>query len=110
MKPTVFIGSIIVVAIISIFALLSLRPPQEQSIAAPIAPTAISLRLNGPFGPTYAGEMVAARSGLFERAGLNLSLKPGNSDADTIALVSSGADTFGVTRGDAFLLARAKGQ
>jgi ABC-type nitrate/sulfonate/bicarbonate transport system substrate-binding protein len=109
MKATVVIGSIIIGAIILIFALLSLRPPQEPSIVAPIAPTAISLRLNGPFGPTYAGEMIAARSGLFERAGLNLSLKPGSSDADTIALVSTGADTFGVTRGDTFLLARAKG-
>ncbi len=109
MRPAIVITSIVVVVVGSIGALWSYQRTTARSTDVPPKLTEISLRLNGPFGPIFAGEMVAARSGLFEREGLHLELKPGGVDADPITLVSSGADTFGVARGDAFLVARAKG-
>ena len=41
-------------------------------------PFTASLRLKGAFDPDFAGEMVAARGGLFEREGLQIELKAGD--------------------------------
>lgn len=68
-----------------------------------------SLRLKWLYDPGFAGELVAARAGLFERHGLKIDIHPGGFDADPIKLVASGADTIGVVGADSFLLARAKG-
>ncbi len=108
MKPKIVIASIVVV-VGSIGALWSFQRVPTQSTGALTKVSNISLRLNGTFDPKYAGELVAARSGLFDRAGLHLELRPGSSGADPIATVSNGADTFGLTRGDIFLVARSKG-
>jgi ABC-type nitrate/sulfonate/bicarbonate transport system substrate-binding protein len=70
---------------------------------------ALTLRLDGPFDPAFAGEMIAARGGLFEREGVRVALEPGGADADPIALVATTADTIGVAGADRFLLARGKG-
>ncbi len=109
MRPTIVIGSIAIAAAVFLSALWSFQRTQTQSDDAPTKLTDISLRLNGPFDPTHAGEIVAARSGLFDRGGIHLKLKPGSTTADPINSVSSGAATFGVTRGDSFLVARFKG-
>ena len=61
------------------------------------------------FGPSFAGEMVAAKAGLFERGGLQMELRAGHDAASPIASVVDGSDTFGITRADSFLLAREKG-
>lgn len=109
MRPAIVIASIVAVVVGSISALWSFQRTTTQSIDAPNKLTKISLRLNGPFGPQYAGEMVAARTGLFEREGLQLEFKPGGIEADLITLVANGVDTFGIARGDNFLIARSKG-
>jgi ABC-type nitrate/sulfonate/bicarbonate transport system substrate-binding protein len=83
-----------------------------QSATEPKAASALlsaSLRLQGTFGPDFAGEMVAARARLFEREGLHIELKTGNAEADPIHLVSGGIDTFGVANAGDFLAARAEG-
>jgi ABC-type nitrate/sulfonate/bicarbonate transport system substrate-binding protein len=109
MRPVIVLTSIIVVTAVSIAALWSFKRPGTLLVEAPPKLTNVSLRLKGPFGPTCAGEMVAFRSGLFQGVGLNLVLEPGGADADPITSVVSGADTFGVVRGDRFLVARSKG-
>jgi NitT/TauT family transport system substrate-binding protein len=68
-----------------------------------------SLRLKWLYDPGFAGELVAAKGGLFERHGLMVDIRPGGFDSDPIKLVASGADTIGVAGADSFLLARAKG-
>ena len=68
-----------------------------------------SLRLKWLYDPGFAGEMVAAKAGLFQQHGLEVDIRPGGFDADSIKLVASGADTIGVAGADTFLLARAKG-
>lgn len=67
-----------------------------------------SLRLLGPLTVGQAGEIVAARAGLFDRAGISVQLKPAG-DVDPLKSVVDGTDTFGVADAGAFLVARAKG-
>jgi ABC-type nitrate/sulfonate/bicarbonate transport system substrate-binding protein len=105
--PTVFL-SIVVVLAIGTGALWSFQRSDTSPKESRPNPDSVSLRLNGPFEPRYAGELVARQSGIFERLGLHLDLKPA-SDANPVTLVSNGTATFGVTRGDIFLVARAKG-
>lgn len=87
--------------------LLRLQPATEPKAAS--APLSVSLRLKGAFDPEFAGEMVAARAGLFEREGLRVELKAGNAEANSVHLVSSGIDSFGVGGAEIFLAARAEG-
>lgn len=71
--------------------------------------TSVSFRLNGLLGPKVAGEIVAARTKVFERNGINVELREGAEGMDPIAAVVSGADTFGISDGANFLIARDKG-
>ncbi len=100
--------TVVVLAICFIYRLAApsyLLPPQ------PTAPKAAgaSLRLMSPFGPSAAGVMVAERAGLFDHEGLRLEIHAGHNAEDPISSVLNGSDTFGLTRADSFLLARAKG-
>jgi len=109
MRPPIVLVSIVVALTVCFGALWAFQRSDRHSTESLPFSNNISLRLNGPFGSTYAGELVADQSGLFERLGLHLDLKSATSDVDPITLVSNGIDTFGVTRGDIFLVARAKG-
>ena len=87
---------------------------QGESTGAAIVPpssepSSISMRLMGNFGPQFAGEMLAARTGLFRREGLKVELREGADSEEAIAAVASGADAIGVARADSFLEARGKG-
>jgi ABC-type nitrate/sulfonate/bicarbonate transport system substrate-binding protein len=62
-----------------------------------------------PFDVAHVGEIVAAREGLFERAGLRVALTRPDGGYDPIAAVTRGDDIFGVTDSKSFLVARAKG-
>jgi NitT/TauT family transport system substrate-binding protein len=69
----------------------------------------LSLRLKWVYDPGFAGEMVAAKKGIFEKNGIKVELRPGGFEADPIKLVGSGSDTFGVAGADSFLIARSRG-
>jgi ABC-type nitrate/sulfonate/bicarbonate transport system substrate-binding protein len=99
------------VGVLAIFFAYKLFAPSHLTPPQPAAPTtsSASLRLMSPFGPSAAGVMVAERAGLFEREGLHLEIHAGHDAEDPISSVVNGSDTFGLTRADSFLLARAKG-
>jgi len=82
--------------------------PVRQDKPAASPPSPVSLRLMGPFGPAFAGEMLAQRAGLFDREGLQMTLRAGASANDPISAVLAGTETFGLTRADSFLIARSK--
>jgi ABC-type nitrate/sulfonate/bicarbonate transport system substrate-binding protein len=109
-KP-VRVAALLVIGILAIlfaytfFGPSGSAPPRPQTPAASSA----SLRLMSTFGPSAAGVMVAARDGLFDRERLHLDIHPGRNADDPISSVVNGSDTFGLTRADSFLLARAKG-
>jgi ABC-type nitrate/sulfonate/bicarbonate transport system substrate-binding protein len=100
-----------IVALVTTGLLLRDWPAAEPKIGgtADAAPSAVSLRLSGPFAPDFAGELVAARAGLFEREGLQVTIQAGSPADDPLQLVAAGTDTFGVTGADRFLAARAQG-
>jgi ABC-type nitrate/sulfonate/bicarbonate transport system substrate-binding protein len=78
---------------------------KQQPASAP----KISIRLMGPFDPMFAGELVAAGAGLFDREGIQVALRSGGGGDDVIRLVADGIDMIGVTTGERFLLARSRG-
>jgi NitT/TauT family transport system substrate-binding protein len=104
----------IVVAIVAIVIIVAaadyLWRATESRFDVATKPTTVSLRLNGLFGAKHAGEVVAARSKLFERNGIKIELKERAEGVDPIASVVNGYDTFGVTDSISFLMARSKGQ
>jgi ABC-type nitrate/sulfonate/bicarbonate transport system substrate-binding protein len=109
MRPGIVITSFIVAAVVSAGALWSFQGITKRSIGTPAKPTDFSLRFTGDFDQIYAGDMVAARAGLFDRQGIHLKLKPRDATVDSVTSVANGADTFGVMRSDNFLLVRSKG-
>lgn len=112
-RPRIGISNGIVLVAIAMAALVAgslyLRAPVEDNVSITGKPAVYSVQLNGPFGSKYAGEIVAARAGLFAREKVGIELKPGHG-ADPIAAVVSGNSAFGVTDSIDFLLARAQGQ
>jgi ABC-type nitrate/sulfonate/bicarbonate transport system substrate-binding protein len=104
-------GIVLVAIVMAVFVAGSayMRGPSEDGVSATGKPAIYSVQLNGPFGSKYAGEIIAARAGLFDREKLRIDLKPG-SGADPIESVVSGKSALGVTDSISFLLARSKGQ
>jgi ABC-type nitrate/sulfonate/bicarbonate transport system substrate-binding protein len=103
---TISIGLVLMVSAAA--AGLMIFPPRSLAPRPADGPLKASLRLNGPFDPSHAGEIVAAQAGLFARVGLQIELVAGAADTDPIALVASGKDTIGVVSADRLLLARGK--
>jgi ABC-type nitrate/sulfonate/bicarbonate transport system substrate-binding protein len=81
----------------------------DVALPVPAALVSASVRLDGPFDPRFAGEIVAERAGLFARENLRIELRPGAPDADPIRRVAGGDDTIGVAEAERFLLARGAG-
>jgi ABC-type nitrate/sulfonate/bicarbonate transport system substrate-binding protein len=79
------------------------------ALPVPAAAASASVRLDGPFDPRFAGEMVAERAGLFAGENLRIALRPGAPDAEPIPRVAGGDDTIGVAGAERFLLARGGG-
>ncbi|GEM_PF-960777 len=103
------IGLVVAIAVLSvIFAARSQRPFSEPVSAVKTTYRA-SLRLDGALGPRFAGDVVAMQNGLFGAAGIALEIRQGGSQADPIALVENGVDTFGIAGAEKFLIARARG-
>ncbi len=106
-RPTVLAGIAATIVLIAAGYLLRFQPS-----AAPRTPESTlfaTVRLDAPFDAGFAGEMVAARAGLFERDGLRVELRPGEVEADPVRFVSEGTDAIGVAGAERFLLARGRG-
>jgi ABC-type nitrate/sulfonate/bicarbonate transport system substrate-binding protein len=99
--------------LIALVAVLAVRTKPDSPVEIPIQPkmTAdhVSVRLAGPFGPGFAGEMVALGAGLFVHEGLSVTLRPGDNDTDSLGRVTAGEDMIGVAGAEHFLTMRAKG-
>jgi ABC-type nitrate/sulfonate/bicarbonate transport system substrate-binding protein len=97
------------VGIISVAMVANIERPSSPPEAGqpPMIWSAASLRLGSLFTPMSAGAMMAAREKLFERAGVKVELRISQRASEPIQSVVRGDDTFGVTRADRFLQARA---
>ena len=81
----------------------------EPTAESPPAPTPIGIRLKWLVQVHSAGEIVAAEKGFCDEQGLKCEVRPGGPDFDSIKLVASGQDDYGVTSADRLILARSKG-
>ena len=112
-RPRIGLSNGIVLVAIAIAVLVAgsvyMRGPGKEGAGAPRKPAVYRVSLNGPFRSKYAGEIVAARAGLFDREKLDIDLKA-DDGTNTIGSVVSGKSAFGVTDSISFLQARAKGE
>jgi ABC-type nitrate/sulfonate/bicarbonate transport system substrate-binding protein len=99
--------------LITLVAVLAARTKQDSPAKIPILSEVtadyVSVRLSGPFGPDFAGEMVALGAGLFVHESLSVTLRPGDNDTDSLGRVAAGEDTIGVAGAEHLLTMRAKG-
>lgn len=91
-----------VVQTLLMLTLAACAPPDK---ASPL----LSIRLQWLHQAQFAGFYAAREKGFFENAGLQVEIKPGGPDFNSIAMVISGSDFVGVTSADQILLARARG-
>ncbi|KJU86934.1 NMT1/THI5-like domain-containing protein [Candidatus Magnetobacterium bavaricum] len=73
------------------------------------APQEISIRLKWLHQAQFAGFYYAKEANIYEKKGVNVTLRPGGVDYPAIQMVASGSDQFGVTGADQILIAREKG-
>lgn len=78
-------------------------PPEEAEL------TDVTLRLPWIINAQFAGPFAALEQGFFEEEGLNVEIRPGGFDINSITLVASGEDTFGLHDMGSLLLARSEG-
>lgn len=69
----------------------------------------VNLRIKWLPGATYVADYVAKDKGFWQESGLDITVNPGGFELDSIKLVASGSDQFGVTGADQLLLAREQG-
>lgn len=105
-------GLVIVIGalVIGFLVLISLPRPETSTPSVSGAPVAVSIQFNAPLGARFAGEIVAANTGLFREANIEATLKPGQDDVGAIASVVAGSALVGVVDPVSFLKARAAGQ
>jgi ABC-type nitrate/sulfonate/bicarbonate transport system substrate-binding protein len=97
----------IIMAVAVSFYIGKAAGPQNTT---PTEPVATRLRLIGPVGSRFAGEIVAAQSGLFKSVGLQVEIEPAQDSDETIRSVIEGRDRFGVADSISFLIARMNGK
>jgi ABC-type nitrate/sulfonate/bicarbonate transport system substrate-binding protein len=103
-------AAVVVIALVAVLAARTKRDsPAEVPSQSKVTADPVSVRLSGPFGSGFAGEMVALGAGLFAREGLSVTLRPSDGYTDSLSHIVAGEDTFGVASAEHFLTTRAKG-
>lgn len=105
MKKSIFVVMGVVTAIIAmgIFLVNSNRGNENASVQS------TSLRLKWLDQAQFAGYYWAKDTGIYNEAGLDVSLHPGGPDISSMQMVVNGTNDFGIIGADQVLLAREKG-
>ena len=77
--------------------------------ATPAGPVKVTLRLPWIINSQFAGPYAALDQGFFSEEGLDVEIRPGGFDINSITMVASGEDTFGLHDMGSLLLARSEG-
>lgn len=77
--------------------------------ATPTGPVTVTLRLPWIVNSQFAGPYAALDQGFFADEGLDVEIRPGGFDVNSITLVAAGEDTFGLHDMGSLLLARSEG-
>lgn len=108
MKRQVVIGIVVVLAvIIGVVAIKGRKGTTPPGTSPEI--TKVSVRMKWFFAGTMTGWFSGKEEGIFRQHGIDLTINPGGPDNNSVKLVASGSDMFGVAGADEVLLARAKG-
>jgi len=108
MKKEVFISVIFVLAVA--LGVVAIKVAKKSVTSDSISErTKVSVRMKWFFAGTMTGWFAGKEEGIFRRHGINLTINPGGPDNNSVKLVASGTDLFGVAGADEVLLARAKG-
>jgi ABC-type nitrate/sulfonate/bicarbonate transport system substrate-binding protein len=99
----------VVAAIALIGANLAIGDERAVNASAPGASRHLVVSLGAPLDVSDAGLMLANKTELFDRAGLQVELRPQPSDADAIAAVAAARAEIGLVKAESFLKARADG-
>jgi NitT/TauT family transport system substrate-binding protein len=75
----------------------------------PTGPVSVTLRLPWIINSQFAGPYAALDQGFFADEGLQVEIRPGGFDINSITMVASGEDTFGLHDMGSLLLARSEG-
>lgn len=85
------------------------RDQQQQTTSSPSSsPVEVSVRLKWLYFSNYSGAVIAKERGFFPEH-WEVEVHTGGFEADSIKMVASGSDDFGLTSGIELLQARAKG-
>ena len=98
-------------SIFILFITLSLLLFPLQAVGASSNPAdlvKVTLRLPWITNTQFAGPYVALEKGFFKEEGIDLEIRPGGIDKNSITLVAAGEDTFGLHDTGSLLLARAQ--
>src|SRR5258707_362789 len=87
---------ILAAAVLAAALAYQLLPYRDSELPKVVAPAVFSgsLVLTSKFGPAFAGELLALRTGLFNRENLRIEIRPGSAADDPIPSVVRGIDTF----------------
>lgn len=80
---------------------------EPEPTEAPAELTEVTLRLPWIINAQFAGPYMAVENGYFEEEGLAVEIRPGGFDINSIVLVASGEDTFGLHDMGSLISARA---
>lgn len=97
--------------LLALFACSSPSPEKDGDEPAPPrpGPTPITLALNWFPEPEFGGFYDALETGLYTKAGLDVTILPGGPGAPTLELLAAGKADVAITGADDLLLRRAKG-
>jgi ABC-type nitrate/sulfonate/bicarbonate transport system substrate-binding protein len=113
-----FIKLILSMSLVMVFLLSACQPSTTPESAATEPPAVVqtqppeliklSLRLPWIVNAQFAGYYTALEKGFFQEEGLEVEIRPGGIDKNSITLVAAGEDTFGLHDTGSLLLARAQ--
>lgn len=100
--------------VLNLFLLISLlmscgNKSQKNAVSGKESLEKITIRMKWYFAGTMTGWFAGKEQGFYNKQNLNLKILPGGPDNNSVKLVASGNDDFGVAGADEVLIARQKG-
>ena len=101
----ILLRSMVVLVIVSLLAVFSITGASEEAKKL----TPVSLRLNYLAQTEYAGQYIALWNGYFEEEGLDVTIREAGAELNSVSMVATGGDTFGICWPHEVITARAQG-
>jgi len=97
-KRTIIVG-MVTILIVVLFVFMSINSALAKN-------DAVSLRLPWIMNAQFTGPLVAEHKGFYKELGIDVTIRPGGADVNSITLVVAGQDTFGIHDTASLIFAR----